>query len=77
MSQHPQIECKARHNLACPLYTGWYILSHTIAILHIMVRQGDAPAYYLRVILLIRNILTRITEVMSVNKLGKMCDVIM
>ncbi len=40
-----------------------------------MVHLGDAPVYYLHVILLIRNILTRTTEVMSMNKLGKMCDV--
>ncbi len=38
-------------------------------------RQGNAPVYYVRVLLLLRNILTRTTKVMSVNKLGKMCDV--
>ncbi len=37
--------------------------------------QGDAPVYYLHVILLIWNILTRTTEVVSLDKLGKMCDV--
>ncbi len=50
------------------------ILSRTTAIPH-MVRQGDAPMYYPSVILLIWNILTRTIEVMSVNKLGRMCDV--
>ncbi len=55
-------------------HTGWCILSRTSAISH-TVHRGDAPVYYLRVILLIWNILTRITEVMSVNKLRKMCDV--
>ncbi len=54
-------------------HTGWCIVSHTTAIPH-MVRLGDAPVYYLLVILLLWNILTRTTEVMSVNKLGKMCD---
>ncbi len=51
------------------------ILSCTTAIPHI-VHQGDAAAYYLHVILPIWNILTRVTEVMSMNELGKMCDVI-
>ncbi len=55
-------------------YTGWCILSRTTAIPH-MVRQADAPEYFLRVILLIWNILTRITKVTSMNKLGKICDV--
>ncbi len=56
------------------IHTGWCILSRTTAIPH-MVHQGDAPVYYLRVILLIWNILTRTIEVMSMNKRGKMCDV--
>ncbi len=56
------------------LHTGWCILSRTTAIPH-MVRQGDAPVYYLHVILLIWNILTHTTEVMDMNKLEKMCDV--
>ncbi len=56
-------------------YTGCCILSSAIAISH-TVRQGDAPVYYLHDILLIWNILTRTTEVTSVNKLGEMCDVV-
>ncbi len=40
-------------------YTGWCILSRTTAIPH-MVHQRDTPVYYLRVILMIWNILTRI-----------------
>ncbi len=40
-----------------------------------MVLQGDAPGYYLHVILLIWNILTGTSEVMSVNKLEKIRDV--
>ncbi len=56
------------------IHTGWCILSRTTGIPH-MVRQGDAPGYYPSVILLIWNILTRTTEVMCVNKLGRMCDV--
>ncbi len=60
----------ARH----PVYTGWCILSRTTAIPH-MVRLEDASVYCLHVILLIWNILTRTAEVMSVNKLGKICDV--
>ncbi len=56
------------------IYTGRCILSRTTAIAH-MVHQGDAPVYYLHVIILIWNILARTTEVMSMNKLGKMCDV--
>ncbi len=56
------------------LHTGWCILSRTTAFPH-MVRQGDAPVYYLHVILPIWNILTRTTEVMIMNKLGKVCDV--
>ncbi len=56
----------------CP-YTGWCILSRTIAIPH-MVRQGDVLVYYLHITLLLWNILTRTTEVISVNELGKMCE---
>ncbi len=55
-------------------HTGWYILSSTTAIPH-MVRQGDALVYYLCVFLLTWNILTHTNKVMSMNKLGKMCDV--
>ncbi len=55
-------------------HTGCCILSYTTAIPH-LVRQGDAPVYYPSVILLIWNILTYITEVMSANNLGRMCDV--
>ncbi len=55
---------------ALSTHTGWCILSCTTAIPH-MVRQGDAPGYFLHVILLIWNILTRTTKVMSMNKLGK------
>ncbi len=46
------------------VYTGWCILSHATAIPH-MVHQRDAPVYYLHVILLIWNILTRTAEVME------------
>ncbi len=56
------------------VYTVWYILSRTSEIPH-MVRLGDAPVYYLHVILLIWNILTRTIELISINKLGKICDV--
>ncbi len=56
------------------IYSVVYILSRTTAI-PCMVRQGDALVYYLLVILLLWNILTHTTEVMSVNKLGKMCEV--
>ncbi len=42
----------------------WCILSRTTVIPH-MVHQGDAPVYYLHVILLIWTILTRPTEVME------------
>ncbi len=56
------------------IYTGWCISSRTTAFPH-MARQGDEPWYYLHVMLLIWNILTRTTEVMSMNKLGKICDV--
>ncbi len=55
-------------------HTGWCILSRTTAVPH-MVCQGDAPMYYASVIVLIWNILTLTIEVMSVNKLGRMCDV--
>ncbi len=63
-------------NPDCPdyIYAGWCILNCTTAIPH-MVRQGDAPGYFLHVILLIWNILTCTTKVMSTNKLGKICDV--
>ncbi len=47
-------------------HTGWCILSRTTVIPH-MVHQGDAPGYYLYVILLIWNILTRTTEIMSMT----------
>ncbi len=60
-------------NIACT-YTGWCILSCTTAVSH-LVCQGDAPVYYLHVILLTWNILTSTTEVMSMNKLERMCDV--
>ncbi len=53
--------------------SGWCILSRTTAIPH-MVHQEYAPVYYPCVILLILNILTPATEVMSVIKLGKRCD---
>ncbi len=55
-------------------YTGWCILSHTAAI-PCIVHQGNAPVYYLRVNLLIWNILTCTIKVMNVNKLGKVYDV--
>ncbi len=56
-------------------YTRWCILSRTSAIPH-MVCQENAAVYYPSVILQIWNILTRTTEVMCVNKLGRMCDLI-
>ncbi len=48
------------------IYTGWCILSRITAFPH-MVRQGVAPGYYLHVILLIWNILTRTTKIMSMQ----------
>ncbi len=55
--------------------TEWCILSRTTAFPHMM-RQGDAPIYYLCVILLIWNILTRTTEVMECEPtMGKCGDV--
>ncbi len=60
--------------MKCSENTEWCILSRTTAIPH-MVRLGDAPVYYLHVIFLIWNILTRITEVMSMNNVAKMCNV--
>ncbi len=57
------------------IHTGWCILSCTNAIPYMMC-LGDAPVYYLHVILLIWNILISTTEAMSMNKLRKMCDVI-
>ncbi len=52
----------------------WCILSCTTVVAYI-VHQGDVPAYYLHVIWLIQNILTHITDVMSVDELGKMSDI--
>ncbi len=52
----------------------WCILYRTTAIPH-MVHQGDALAHYVHVILLIWNISTCTTEVMCVNKVGKIHDV--
>ncbi len=48
-------------------HTGWCLLSRNTVIPH-MVHQGDALVYYLHVILLIQNILTRTTEVMEGEK---------
>ncbi len=48
-------------------HTGRCIISRTTANPH-MVPQEDAPVYYLHVILLIRNILTRTTEVMELEQ---------
>ncbi len=59
----------------CKQHTGWCILSRTTAIPH-MVHLGDEAVYYLHVILLTQNILTRTTEAMSMNKLREMCDTI-
>ncbi len=52
-------------------HTGWCISSRTTAIPY-MVRQGNAPVYYLCVLLLIWNILARTTEVMECEQtMGK------
>ncbi len=55
-------------------HTGWCTLHRTATISHMM-RHGDAPVYYLHVVLLIWNILTHTTKVMSMNKPGRMSDV--
>ncbi len=56
------------------IHTGWCIFSRTTSVPH-MVHLGNAPVYYLHVILLIWNISTRTIEVMCMNKPGKMYDV--
>ncbi len=51
---------------------------HTGGVLEVIahtMHHGDASVYYPHVIFLIRNLLTHTTDVMSVSKLGKMCDV--